>query len=384
MKKAIIGIITVILLLLAISSVMIYDTSGIFAQDKYHDENFFLKKQLLWLGLGFITFVFFSYFRYVMLRKLSFFFIVIVIGLLFLTMIKPFACQANGAYRWVKIGPLVFQPSEIAKLVLCIYLADLLSRKQEKVKEFFKSLFFPSILIAFILFLVVRQPDLGTTVLLATICVLLFFIAGMKTSIFVSIILSGMSGLYFLIIMFPYRMKRIMTFLDPFKDPQGSGFQIIQSFIALGSGGLYGMGLGQSKQKLFYLPEAHTDFIFSIIGEEFGLIGTCIIVFLFLTFFLCGMIIAYKCIDPFGKLLAVAITLTISIQAMINICVVTGMLPTKGIPLPFLSFGGSNLLINIASIGILVNIGVRGNNYEPVEVIKDNSGSVKLMPKKKA
>lgn len=179
-------------------------------------------------------------------------------------------------------------------------------------------------------------------------------------------------------------MKRILTFLDPFKDPQGSGFQIIQSFIALGSGGFSGMGLGQGRQKFFYLPEAHTDFIFSIIGEEFGLIGTSIVVFLFLIFFLCGMLIAYKCIDPFGKLLAVAITLTISVQALINVCVVTGLLPTKGIPLPFLSFGGSNLIVNIASIGILVNIGIRGNIAAPAEVIKDNAGPVKLVSKRKA
>jgi len=370
MKKVLSLLILVVLILVAVSIVMIYSTSGILAQDKFGNENYFLVKQLSWLGLSFCAFLFFSYCPFRILKPLSMFFILTAIILLSMTMFGPFSHTAGGATRWIVLGPIRFQPSEFAKIAVIIYLADVLSRKQDKIKEFFKSLFFPSLLIGFVLFLVLQQPDLGTTVLLALIALFVYLIAGMKMTYFFLFVVKGCVMLVFLIKMFPYRMKRISAFLDPFKDPRGSGFQIIQSFIALGSGGLKGVGLGQGKQKLFYLPEAHTDFIFAIIGEELGFLGTVSVVLLFLTLCACGIMVAYKCKDQFGKLLVIGFTLMISIQALINMCVVTGMMPTKGISLPFVSFGGSNLLINFIAIGIIVNVGLKGNDRVESNIIK--------------
>ncbi len=378
MKKFLAGLVISILLLLAISVVMIYSTSGIFAQETFGDENFYLKKQLSWIGISFLSLLIFSYFPYRFLRTFSFLLVFVAIGLLILTMCTSLSHTAGGATRWLKLGGIRFQPSELAKLAIIIYLADVLSRKQDTVKNFAKSLLFPSMLIGLILILILQQPDLGTTALLACVTLLIFHIGGMRMGYFFLFITTGIVSLYFLVILFPYRMERIMTFIDPFKDPRGSGFQIIQSFIALGSGGLTGVGLGKGMQKLYYLPEAHTDFIFAIIGEELGLIGTGLIVILFFILFVSGLVIAYRCRDPFGKLLAVAITLTICIQALINIAVVTGSIPTKGIPLPFLSFGGSNLLINLTCIGILLNIGVNVNNNPIKNVIKKKERQTKV------
>ncbi len=382
MKKFLAGLVISVLLLVAISVVMIYSTSGIVAQETVGDENFYLKKQLIWIGISFLSLLIFSYFPYRFLRVFSFALIFCAIGLLVLTMCTSLSHTAGGATRWLKLGPIRFQPSELAKLAIIIYLADVLSRKKDTVGNFLKSLLFPSMLIGLILVLILQQPDLGTTALLACVTLLIFHIGGMRVGYFVLFIATGAVSLYFLVIMFPYRMQRIMTFIDPFKDPRGSGFQIIQSFIALGSGGLTGVGLGKGMQKLFYLPEAHTDFIFAIIGEELGLIGTSLIVLLFFILFVSGLVIAYRCRDPFGKLLATAITLTICIQALINIAVVTGSIPTKGIPLPFLSFGGSNLLINLTCIGILLNIGVNVNNNPTKNIVKKKERQPKIVKKR--
>ena len=372
MKKSVFVLVIVIVALVAISVVMVYSTSAIYAAEKYQDEHYFLKKNLMWLGISLIPFFLCSYCNYRIFKHLSLVLIGGTVGLLLLTMFGPFSHSAGGATRWLRIGPIGFQPSECAKLAIIVYLADVLSRKQDTIKFFFKSLLFPSLLICVILFLILQQPDLGTTALLACITLILFLVAGIKMTYFFLSVAGGALGLFFLILKFPYRMQRVIAFIDPFKDPQGSGFQIIQSFIALGSGGVHGVGLGMGKQKLFYLPEAHTDFIFAIIGEELGLIGTLTITALFFAFFLCGLSIAFRCRDTFGKLLATGIVMTISLQAIINICVVTGMMPTKGISLPFLSFGGTNLLINCIAFGILINIALRGNDkiVEPKPVKK--------------
>lgn len=370
MKKAIGIIVSIVLCFVALSVVMVYSTSAIVAQERFGNENFFLKKQLLWLVIGFCSFLLFSYLPYRILKPLAKIILALSGVLLLLTIAGPFSHTAGGATRWLIIGPIRFQPSEFAKLAIIIYVADVLSRKQDEIKDFFKALLFPSLLIGFVLLLVLEQPDFGTTVLLGLIVVSLYFIAGIKISYVIVFIINGLVMGMIAIKMFPYRMKRIAAFLDPFADPRGSGFQIIQSFIALGSGGMNGVGLGQGKQKLFYLPEAHTDFIFAIIGEELGFIGTASVAALFCVLFICGMAIAAKCRDPFGKLLAAGITLMVGMQSVINMCVVTGLLPTKGIALPFLSFGGSNLLTNFVAIGILANVGFRGNEKVESTVIK--------------
>ncbi|MDX9701887.1 MAG: putative lipid II flippase FtsW [Candidatus Auribacterota bacterium] len=369
--KTILGIIlSAVLCFVALSLVMVYSTSAIVAQDRFGCENFFLKKQLTWLGMGFLSFLLFSYCPYRILKPLAKVLLCISGVLLVLPMTGYFGHTAGGATRWLVMGPVRFQPSEFAKLAIIIYAADVLSRKQDEIKDFFKSLLFPSLLIGCMLLLILEQPDFGTTVLMGIIVMLLYFIAGIKVSYCLLFIFNGLVAGIVAIKMFPYRMKRIAAFLDPFADPKGSGFQIIQSFIALGSGGLFGVGLGQGKQKLFYLPEAHTDFIFAIIGEELGFVGTSVVCSMFLVLFLCGMLVAIKCRDPFGKLLATGITLMLGVQSVINMCVVTGLLPTKGIALPFLSFGGSNLMTNFIAIGILMNIGMRGNEKVVSNIIK--------------
>ncbi|MEW6534280.1 MAG: putative lipid II flippase FtsW [Candidatus Auribacterota bacterium] len=370
MKTSLATIVTVVGILIALSIIMIYSTSGIFAQEKFADENYYLKKQMIWVSVSLFCMIVFSYLPYRILRPLALVGVFAALALLVVTLLSPLGQAAGGASRWLKLGPFRFQPSEIAKLAIIVYMADVVARKQATVTEFFKSLLAPSILVGIVLVCVLKQPDLGTTVLLACTWMVIMFIGGIRFRYVVIFIMTGVVNLYFLIKLFPYRMKRIISFLDPFKDPHGSGFQIIQSFIALGSGGLHGVGLGQGTQKLFYLPEAHTDFIFAIIGEELGLIGTSSIVLLFAVFCISGMMIAYKCTDIFGKLLAAGITMMITAQALINMCVVTGMLPTKGIPLPFLSFGGSNLLVNSIAIGILINVGVRGNEQPENAVLK--------------
>lgn len=361
MKKSLIFIVTIVGILIALSVVMIYSTSGIFAQERFGDENFFLKKQAMWVAMSLCLMLFFSYFPYRLLKVLSLPILFSTLGLLVITLIGPFSHTAGGATRWLNLGPIRFQPSELAKIAIIIYMADVVSRKQDTIRDFFKSLLAPSLLVGVLMVCVLKQPDLGTTVLLACIWFTIVFVGGIRLLYVFLFMTTGGVSLFFLIRCFPYRMKRIVAFLDPFKDPQGSGFQIIQSFIALGSGGVTGVGLGQGTQKLFYLPEAHTDFIFAIIGEELGLIGTVAVALLFAMLFVSGILIALKCSDPFGKLLAAGITITVSMQAIINMYVVTGLLPTKGIPLPFLSFGGSNLLVNAMAIGMLVNVGIRGN-----------------------
>ena len=281
MKKVLAVIVCTVICFVALSVVMVYSTSAIVAQERFGCENFFLKKQLVWLAIGFISFLLFSYCPYRILKPLAKALLFSSGILLLMTMIGPFRHTAGGATRWLVLGPLRFQPSEFAKLAIIIYTADVLSRKQDEIKDFFKSLLFPSLLIGGILLLILEQPDFGTTVLMAAIVMMLYFIAGIKISYCFLFLFNGLIGGIIAIKMFPYRMKRIAAFLDPFADPKGSGFQIIQSFIALGSGGMFGVGLGQGKQKLFYLPEAHTDFIFAIIGEELGFVGTSIICVMF-------------------------------------------------------------------------------------------------------
>ena len=379
MKKTVILLVIVVIALVAVSIVMVYSTSAIYAEEKFQDERFFLKKSLFWVGLSIGPFILCSFCNYRIFKYLSLFLMTVSMGLLLLTMFGPFGHTAGGATRWLRIGPIGFQPSELAKMAVIVYLADVLSRKQDTIKFFFKSLLFPSLLVCVILFLILQQPDLGTTALVALITLMMFLVAGIKLTYFFLSIAGGVMGLAVLILKFPYRMKRVIAFLDPFQDPQGSGFQIIQSFIALGSGGMYGVGLGEGKQKLFYLPEAHTDFIFAIIGEELGLLGTFCVTVLFFVFFICGVCIAYRCRDVFGKLLATGLVMAISVQAAINICVVTGMMPTKGIPLPFLSFGGTNLLVNFIATGVLINIALRGND-KVVDVKPVKKQRIKLIP----
>jgi cell division protein FtsW len=279
------------------------------------------------------------------------------IALLAMVFVPGMGRTAGGASRWIWFGCFSFQPSEIAKFALILYLADVLARKQRQIDRFWKGLMMPLALCFLMLGLIIMQPDLGTTVLMALMLVVMLFVAGARLRLLLPLALAAPPAIYALVFSSDYRKRRIIAFLNPWADPEGTGFQIIQSFIALGSGGLTGMGLAQSRQKFYYLPAAHTDFIFSIIGEELGFIGAAVIVTLFLALLMLGMSICRKAPDFYGHLLAFGIVSVISLQAIINIAVVTGTLPTKGLPLPFISFGGSSMIVNLFAVGVLMNIG---------------------------
>jgi len=306
------------------------------------------------IGLIFAFFV--MRLDYRKIKKITKPLIILSIFSLVLVFIPGIGREAGGARRWVRFGPVGFQPSEFAGLFLIIYLADILERKQHCIKSFFYGFMPPFIVSAFTVLFVLLQPDLGNAVIFFTLLIIMFFVAGVNMLYFLPFIIAFVPALYFLIIRVPYRLRRIIGYLDPWGDAQGAGFQIVQSFLALGSGGIFGIGLGCSRQKLFYLPQGHTDFVFSIIGEELGLIGTLGIVILFGAFVWLGTMISLKAEDLFAKLLAIGITVSIGLKAIINIAVSTGAIPTKGLPLPFVSYGGTALIFNMVGVALLLSI----------------------------
>lgn len=347
-------IITVILL--SIGAVMIYSASSAFAYEFYGDSAYFFKRHLLSILCGLLVAVSVMSIDYGNLRRFIKPFLLLSILLLAAVFIPGIGKAAGGARRWLSIGAINFQPSEIAKMALVFYAADVLSRKQPEIGSFIYGLLPLMLVLGLAVVLILAEPDLGTAVALAVLIIIMAFAAGARLKQLVLTMLPGIFAVAGLIAIKPYRIRRITTFLNPWQDPQGAGFQIIQSLIALGSGGIFGVGLAHSKQKLFYLPEAHTDFIFAVIGEELGLIGTLGIVALYIIFIWLGFGIAYSARDLFGQFLAFGLVTMIALQAIINIGVVTASLPTKGLPLPFISYGGSSLVYNMASVGFLLNI----------------------------
>ncbi len=356
MRDIRISIATIVILLISIGLVMIYSASGIYALQEMGDATYFLNRHFMFLIIGsFATFAVMS-FDYRELRKYVKPLLVITIILLVFVLIPGIGKSTYGARRWFRVGPINFQPSELAKLTVLIYTADFLARKKSKIGNFVEG-FLPLVMILGIVsLLIVKQPDLGNTVLIASVMLIMMFIAGANTLHIGILGLLSLPVLYYLIARVAYRLKRIIAFLDPWQDSQGIGFQLSQSQIALGSGGLLGVGLGHSVQKLFFLPAAHTDFILSIIGEEFGLVGTVSVVLLFAAFIWQGARIAKRTTDPFGYYLAIGIVAMLGLQAVVNIGVSIGAFPTKGLPLPFISYGGSALIFNLVAVGLLLNI----------------------------
>jgi len=269
--------------------------------------------------------------------------------------------EVSGARRWFRFKFISFQPSEFANLALIIYVADFICRKGDKIKIILTGFIPPVCVLGVFTLFILLQPDLGTVIALSSVIMIMLYIAGVRGRYILSLILCSLPALYFLVFSVPYRRARILAFLNPWLDPKGSGFQIIQSQIALGSGGFFGRGLGHSQQKLFYLPAAHTDFIFSIIGEELGLLGTLGVIVLFTVFIQQGLKIIKNAQDKFGYFLALGLVLMISLKAIVNIGVSCGIFPTKGLPLPFISYGGSSLIFDMVSLGILINIARSGD-----------------------
>ncbi|MCX5707359.1 MAG: putative lipid II flippase FtsW [Candidatus Omnitrophica bacterium] len=355
-----INLFTVSLVLICIGIVMIYSTSSIYAWEKYKDGFFFLKRHLSFLLIGAAITFFIMSIDYRKLGRYARPLLIISIILLVLVLIPGLGREVSGARRWFRFKLLSFQPSELANLAIVIYIADFIARKGNLIKTFFKGFLPPICVLGVFVLLILIQPDLGTVVAMGVVVLIMLFVAGVRPAYILSLILTSLPVLYLLIFSVPYRRARIMAFINPWLDAKGSGFQIIQSQVALGSGGFFGVGLGHSKQKLFYLPAAHTDFIFSISGEELGLLGTLCVIILFMIFIRQGLKVVKNAPDKFGYFLSLGLLLMITFRVIINIGVSCGLLPTKGLPLPFISYGGSSFIFDIVSVGILVNIARTG------------------------
>ena len=343
-------------ILLGFGLVMILSASSVSAYTEYGSSFLFFKRQLLWAGLGVAAMFFLSRFDYRRWRSAGWILLVVTIGGLVLVLHPAFGTRAGGSARWIGFGAIRVQPSEIAKLALLLVAADICVRKQGKMTTL-REVALPLGAIAFIVAaLIMLQPDLGTMLIIAMIIFVVIFIGGVPLPLLGTVGMLCSVGAVGLALTEGYRRARLFSFLNPFRDPLNSGYQSVQSLIALGSGGFFGVGLGASRQKWLYVPNAHTDFIFSILGEELGLLGTLAVIALFIGFAYAGIRIARRAPDPFGRLVASGITVWIVGQAIVNMGAVTGLLPITGVPLPLVSFGGSALVISLAAIGILANI----------------------------
>ena len=335
---------------------MIYSASNIWAEYKFNNPYKFVINQGIFLIIGMILMALISKINYHIYYQKSNYIIIGCLILLILVLIPGIGTIRNGSRSWFGIGSFGIQPSEFAKLGIIIFGAKYFSKNNKELKNIKKGVL-PILLLTLLIFgLIMLQPDFGTGVILVMSVVGLMFVAGVDFKFFIRIGIFGLIGVVGLIAVAPYRLKRILSFLNPWEDPLGSGFQIIQSLYAIGPGGLFGLGFGNSRQKHFYLPEPQTDFIFSIISEEFGFLGVLIVTILFITIIYQGFKISRQSKDLFGKYLSFGIVFQIAFQAILNLMVVVGLIPVTGVTLPFLSYGGSSLLITLCSIGIVLNI----------------------------
>lgn len=335
---------------------MIYSSSYIWAEYKFNDPFKYVKSQTIFFIIGVILMRLIRKIDYNVYYKKTNIILLICFILLILVLIPGIGTVRNGSRSWFGIGSLGIQPSEAAKLGLIIFTSKYLSNSNKFIKDLKRGVF-PILFIMLLFFgLIMLQPDLGTGMIMVISIIALLFVAGVNMKFFIGGGIIGAIGIVVLIIIAPYRMDRITSFIDPWSDPLGTGFQIIQSLYAIGPGGLLGQGFLNSRQKHFYLPEPQTDFIFSIISEEFGFLGVLIVSILFLTILYCGFKIALNAKKAFPKYLAFGMTFQILFQAVLNLMVVIGLIPVTGVTLPFLSYGGSSLLVSMASIGIILNI----------------------------
>lgn len=346
----------VVVLLLSTGVVMVYSASAIVAAERFQDPTLFLRKQLFWALLGSLLMLGVLRLDYRRLEGWGWPVLIASGVLLVLVLVPPLAQPINGTRRWLRLGPASFQPAELAKLALVVFLAAWLTRHRDRLDDFRRAVLPPLAAAGTLALLVLAQPDLGNCLTLIAVTFALLYLAGCPGRYLAAVAAAGLPLVALATWLAPYRLRRITTFLDPWSDPRGSGFQIIQSWLALGSGGLTGRGVGESRQKLFYLPEAHTDFIFAVLGEELGFVGAAALVGLFAVLVWRGLRVGLRAPDAFGAYLALGLTVLIATQTLVNLGVVTGLLPTKGLPLPFISFGGSALLTTMLAAGVLLNI----------------------------
>ena len=362
----------IMLLLIAFGTLMIYSSTSVITPllaKRKITEFYYFKRHLFTMVMGSLAMLVAYRVKPSFLKKISVPLLVFSFFLLLLVFFPYIGVTAGGARRWIRLWPTTFQPSELVKLAMVIFLAKYMSAADYNTERF-SSFVKPLLVMALFQVVFLKQPDFGATMSLGLLTFGMLFISGMRLRYLGSVLVLAIPVIIKLV-MEPYRLRRITSFIDPWKDPQGSGFQLIQSFISIGSGGVTGLGLGESKQKLSFLPASHTDFIFCLVGEELGLIGATVVIALFMFLFLRGIWIANKSGEKFHYYLAYGLTMMISIQALINFAVVTGMVPTKGLPLPFMSYGGSALLVNMAVIGLLLRIS-KGDD----EVAEDDNSAV--------
>jgi cell division protein FtsW len=340
--------------LVGLSIVMVFNISYFYGQDRFGDSLLFFRKHLLSIVLGTIVAILTSRVSSERYRRAAYPLLIIVFVGLVLVLIPGVGVVRGGARRWLHIGPLGFQPSELAKFAVVLFLSTSLVKKGDRVATFQYGIVPHYLVVGLVAGLVLLEPDFGTAALAGTLLVVMLFVGGVPARLLAMPALGVPPALLLMIWRAPYRWARIVAFLNPDSDPLGVNFQLKQSFIAFGSGGLWGVGLGESRQKMFYLPEAHTDFLFSVIGEELGLLGALVVLALFGIVAVRGFRIAIRHPDRFGSLLAFGVTTSLVLQGVVNAGVVLGCLPTKGLALPFLSYGGSAMIVALAQIGVLL------------------------------
>jgi len=354
-------LLAIVFTLLALGLMMVFSSSSVTAagmRETNHDPYFFIKRQGMWACVALMAMWVAMRIDLEKFRKLSLPLVLLAVGMLVAVLVPGIGVVVNGARRWIAVGGFTFQPSEFAKFALMFYLADCLARRGTKIQQGARLVPLLAIF-GLIVLLIEMEPDLGTALVVAAGFFAVLFMSGARFSHLAGLVGMGIMGVIMLIIKEPYRFDRMLVFLDPWKDPEKNGYHMVQSLLALGSGGTWGLGLGESRQKFFYLPEQHTDFIFAVLGEELGLVGTLAVLSLFLLFLYKGFKLAVKSRDNYLGLLAGGITFTIAFQAFLNIGVVSGAMPLTGIPLPLISYGGTSLVLTLSSVGLLVNVSTR-------------------------
>jgi cell division protein FtsW len=349
-------ILIAVIVLIGIGLVAVYSASSILAEERFGDHYYYLRRQTVFCLFGLLLMILAKNINYLFYRRLVYFFLGLSLILLILLLVPGFGVKVGGAQRWFRFGLISMQPSEVAKLSLAIFVAYSMSKNVEKMGSFSHGLLPHLLVAALFIILILQQPDLGTAIIIGMWLLILLFIGGV--SLGQLLVLVGLIApvAFYLISHTAYRLSRWWAFLNPWEDPHGFGFQIIHSFLAFGSGGLLGVGIGNSKQKLFYLPEPHTDFILAIIAEEIGFIGVSVLLILFAFVVIRGIKIALNAPEVFGAYLAMGISCMLAIQVIVNMGVVMALLPTKGLTLPFISYGGSSLIVSLTGMGILMNI----------------------------
>lgn len=354
-------LVSIIVALNVIGLVMVTSASSVVSQERYGSSWVYVQRQIMWTALGAVAFVLAMRFDYRRLRAWAVPGLVVVAGLLVVVFVPGLGVTASGSSRWIGVGPLTFQPAEVAKLAMAIFAADLIARRSESLDDW-RSVLRPVLIVFGVLaVLIMRQPDMGTTIVVSLIVGSVLFAGGIQGRQLAPLMGAGLVVAVVLALAAPYRRARVLSFLDPFSDAGNTGYQAVQSLIALGSGGIFGVGLGAGRQKWLFLPNAHTDFIFAVIGEELGLVGAFLVVVLFAALGVLGFRTAMRAPDRFGFLLAISLTSWIVGQAVINLGGAVGLLPITGVPLPYVSFGGSALVFVMAASGLLVSVGRLGS-----------------------